>query len=280
MATWKPLRRLYYSSIFKNSVYYFTYWLLILVIHHIFISTAAFFHFQLGHRIGTIEEWIFDKGWQIILLSKTLSCWLILKFISIKSDERNPLRNIFTKGFRLPDREIFVFSLFFLLISIIIGVPKRGDLLNLLLVKPIISYMGVLLFFLLDIFVYNSLKSIHPFSKVERGLSYLGFPFIFFIFSKLILLYGLDISFKLYLIALVSFFLSDWRGINWTTPAFFLMTCIAPLAAIFGQDPVWKGSFTPLVFSTPLDSINLSVIVAIALSYFFYKSRTDESRLY
>ena len=72
MSIWELFRKIYYTSLFKNLVYYASYWLLILIVHHILISTVAFFHFQLDHRLGTIEEWIFAKGWEIILVSKVI----------------------------------------------------------------------------------------------------------------------------------------------------------------------------------------------------------------
>jgi len=275
MNIWDILRKFYYTSIFKNFVYFISYWLLILVVHHILISSAAFFHFQLGHRLGTIEEWIFEKGWEIILATKLICSWLILKFISIKSDSRNPLRDIFIKGFSWPEKEIFVFTIFFLLITIFIGDPKKSNLVSISFIKPFLSYWGISLFFLTDVMVFNSLKSIHPFGKIERWCSYIIFSGVLYLSSKTIFLYGLDLGFNLYLIAFISFYLSDWKRENWTIPAFFLLTCVAPLCAILGWDPIWKGSFTPMVFSRPLTSTNLSLIVFVALGYFFYKSRDD-----
>lgn len=279
MSIWELFRKIYYTSLFKNFVYYFCYWLLILIVHHILISTAAFFHFQLDHRLGTIEEWIFEKGWEIIILSKLFSSWLILKFISIKSDSRSPLRDVFTKGFHLPEKEIFIFAIFFILMSVMIGAPTKGALVSLYILKPMLSFLGITFFFLSDIMVFNSLKSIHPFSRIEKWSAYFIFSGVLYLFSKVIFLYGLDISFNLYLIALISFFFSDWRQINWSIPAFFLISCIAPLSAFLGWDPIWKDSFTPLVFSRPLNAVNLSIIVIVAFGYFFYKSRQDSNTL-
>lgn len=277
MSFWELVRRIYYTSLFKNFIYFFCYWVLILCVHHILVSTAAFFHFQLGHRLGTIEEWIFEKGWEIVFLSKIICSWLILKFISIKSDSRNPMRDIFTKGFLWPEREVFVFAIFFILIAIVTGVPKKSDLISFSILKPTVAYFGMTVFFLADVLVLNALKVIHPFNKYEKWLSYLLFSGVLYIFSKIIFLYGLDISFNLYLIAFISFYFSDWKRSNWTIPAFFLLACIAPLSSLVGWDPIWKESYTPMTFSKPFTAINLSTIVAVAMGYFYYKSRYNKA---
>lgn len=278
MSIWELFRKIYYTSLFKNFVYYGSYWLLILIVHHILISTAAFFHFQLGHRLGTIEEWIFEKGWEIIIVTKIICTWLILKFISIKSDSRNPLRDIFIKGFQWPEKEVFVFTTFFLLISIGIGGPTKSSHVSVSIIKPILSYWGITFFFLSDVLVFNSLKVIHPLTKYEKWSAYGLFSLVLYLSSKSIFLYGLDIGFNLYLIALISFFLSDWKSENWAIPAFFLLTCVAPLCSLLGWDPIWKGSFTPMVFSRPLSVTNLSLIVLVAMGYFFYKSRDEMNK--
>jgi hypothetical protein len=279
MSTFELFRKVYYTSLFKNLIYYCSYCLLILIIHHILISTAAFFHFQLDHRLGTIEDWIFQKAWEIIILSKLISSWLILKFISIKSDLRSPIRDLFVRGFLIPQKETIVFVIFFILLIIGIGAPTKGHLISLEFYKPFTSFWGLIVFYLCDVIVFNGLKSIHPFTKLEKWASYVIFSSIIYGSSKGTFLYGLDISFNIYLIAFISFFLSDWKRINWSLPAFFLITCVAPLGAFLGFDPIWKASFTPLVLSRPIAPINLSLIVIVSLGYFFYKNHRDLNRL-
>jgi hypothetical protein len=279
MSILELFRKIYYTSLFKNLVYYCSYCFLILIVHHILISTAAFFHFQLDHSLGTIEDWIFEKAWEIIILTKLSCSWLILKFISIKSDSRNPVREIFVKGFLLPEKETIVFVIFFFLLVVGIGAPTKGHLVSLEFYKPLSSFWGLIVFYLCDVMVFNGLKSIHPFSRVEKWVSYVIFSSILYISSKGTFLYGLDISFNIYLIGFISFFLSDWKRSNWSLTAFFLITCIAPLGALMGFDPIWKASFTPLVFSRPVEAVNLSLIVIVSLGYFFYKSRRNLNRL-
>lgn len=279
MSIFELFRKVYYTSLFKNIIYYSCYCFLILIIHHILISTAAFFHFQLDHSLGTIEDWIFEKAWEIIILTKLLSSWLILKFISIKSDSRSPIRDIFVRGFLLPEKELFVFVVFFILLIVGIGSPTKGHLVSLEFYKPLTSFWGLIIFYLCDVMVFNGLKSIHPFSRVEKWAAYVIFSSILYASSKGVFLYGLDLSFNIYLIGFISFFLSDWKRSNWTLSLFFLTTCIAPLGALMGFDPIWKASFTPLVFSTPVGATNLSLIVLVSLGYFFYKSRRSLNRL-
>ncbi len=279
MSILELFRKVYYTSLFKNVVYYCSYSLLILIVHHILISTAAFFHFQLDHSLGTIEDWIFEKAWEIIILTKLSCSWLILKFISIKSDSRNPVREIFVKGFLIPEKETVVFVIFFILLIIGIGGPTKGHLVSLEFYKPLTSYWGLIIFYLCDVMVFNGLKSIHPFTRVEKWSAYVIFSSILYASSKGTFLYGLDISFNIYLIGFISFFLSDWKRSNWTLTAFFLITCIAPLGALLGFDPIWKASFTPLVLSRPIGPLNLSLIVIVSLGYFFYKNQRRFNRL-
>ncbi|MFT6069813.1 MAG: hypothetical protein ACJAT2_003119 [Bacteriovoracaceae bacterium] len=260
-------------------IYYCFYSLSILIIHHILISTAAFFHFQLDHSLGTIEDWIFEKAWEIIILTKLMCSWLILKFISIKSDSRNPVRDIFVRGFLIPEKETIVFVIFFILLIVGIGGPTKGHLVSLEFYKPLTSYWGLIIFYLCDVMVFNGLKSIHPFTRIEKWSAYVIFSSILYASSKGTFLYGLDISFNIYLIGFISFFLSDWKRSNWTLTAFFLITCIAPLGALLGFDPIWKASFTPLVLSRPISPINLSLIVIVSLGYFFYKNQRRFNRL-
>jgi hypothetical protein len=279
MSILELFRKVYYTSLFKNVIYYCFYSLSILIIHHILISTAAFFHFQLDHSLGTIEDWIFEKAWEIIILTKLMCSWLILKFISIKSDSRNPVRDIFVRGFLIPEKETIVFVIFFILLIVGIGGPTKGHLVSLEFYKPLTSYWGLIIFYLCDVMVFNGLKSIHPFTRIEKWSAYVIFSSILYASSKGTFLYGLDISFNIYLIGFISFFLSDWKRSNWTLTAFFLITCIAPLGALLGFDPIWKASFTPLVLSRPISPINLSLIVIVSLGYFFYKNQRRFNRL-
>jgi len=98
--------------------YYFYFYATICIVHLIMISIVSYFHLLLGHSISTIGDWIVDRGWTLIIISKLLVFVLVYQFVRLKLDYLLLIKNYFKNAIQWPRQEMYV-SLLFLLLGLI-----------------------------------------------------------------------------------------------------------------------------------------------------------------
>jgi hypothetical protein len=69
----------------KILLYYFGYSILFLIFHLATISLVSFFHFLLDHDMSVIENWLYRNAWEMILLSKALAGFIIIKALQLNN---------------------------------------------------------------------------------------------------------------------------------------------------------------------------------------------------
>lgn len=272
MSNWSQFFR---SYLFKQSFYYGSYNLLTLLFHLIFVSLIAFFHFLLNHRLGEIEDWIFDRSWQIIIISKVLASFLVLKFISVRSDERKPLRTLFFKGWIFPKTEILVVVAFLFFSMIFLGRPVQGEQYSWMFFKFLVSYLCLFVFFMCDISVLSLLQKQYPLRKFGFRFRVLVFPLVMYLVSKGSFLYGKELDILIYFHFLMCLYLARWREKNWSFPAIYLLAFAGPMASLFGLDPLWGNSYSLLKMTDTPKLIEITILGLISWGYLRYRFKPE-----
>ena len=99
-------------NFFRHVVYYLGFHVGVWIIQLCLISLAAFFHFLLDHDLGTIENWVFDLGWQIVIFCKVSAFFIIRSFLNITKDPVTSFKNFVQDLWKIPSREVFAISIF------------------------------------------------------------------------------------------------------------------------------------------------------------------------
>jgi len=229
------------SQIKYYALFYFVLW----TVHLILISLISYFHLLLNHNIRTIGDWIGDRGWTLIIISKLLIFYLSLQFIRLKRNKINRVKSYFRNSLQLPRSEIFV-ALIFLLVALAgLGNLSINQTLIFELDRTIYSIIGTFIFFSIDYVLLIVLEIFFPLkNKKERSKKLFIFPLLFYYFTYATFIYEQTVSFKLYAFFFLLLYLGEWRRRNWTMPLLFLVAFLIPAYALFGLDPVWSSTYT------------------------------------
>lgn len=248
--------------------YYALFYLVLWSVHLILISLVSYFHLLLDHNIRTIGDWIGDRGWALILISKILIFYLALQFIRLKSKKISLVRSYFRNSIKLPRKEI-VASLLFLLIGIS-GLGRVGVNQTMIfeLDRMIFSVVGTFVFFSVDYALLIILEIFFPIEgEKEKTQRLFLFPLLFYYFTYATFIYEQMVSFKLYAFFFLLLYLGEWRRRNWTMPLLFLSAFLIPCYALFGLDPVWGSSYTFLKMDRTISSFSLFLLIGFAVGY-------------
>ncbi len=263
-------------SYYRNIVKLLGYGFFICLINLVLISLIMLFHFLLDHDLRIIEDWMFYYAWEIIIISKLLGLYLIFIFIN-KSFDGN-LTVIYKKIFHnyyFPTREFYIILFSSLIIITLLGRPVRGDQLEISIFQMIISWLGIVIFFLSDIlivsFIYKNQSKL--FIKI---LELIYMIIILYVINKLSLVYAIkiDIYVNIHMvICLLILMFTKSRLIGVTS---YVMIVAAPLGSIFGMDFIWGNNFSPIKMSNSIGILEcLSVLTAIGL-YLLYLHKLDK----
>ena len=148
---WNQLSEFFESPFGSQIKYYAFFYFILWSMHLVLISLISYFHLLLNHNIRTIGDWIGDRGWTLIILSKVLIFYLALQFIRLKSKKLSLIKSYFRNSIQLPKKEILV-ALFFLLIGLM-GLGKMGVNHTLIfeLDRMLLSIIGTFVFFSIDL---------------------------------------------------------------------------------------------------------------------------------
>ncbi len=265
------------SQIKYYSLFYFVLWM----VHLVLISLISYFHLLLNHNIRTIGDWIGDRGWFLIIISKAMIFYLALQFIRLKSKKINLVRSYFRNSIQLPRKEVIV-ALIFLIIGLM-GLGKMGVNHTLLFEIPrmVLSAVGTFVFFAVDYSLLIILEIFFPLhTKAESNKKLFLFPLIFYYFTYATFIYEQSVSLKLYAYFFLLLYLGEWRRRNWTLPMLFLLAFLVPSYTLLGLDPVWNSNYTILSMEKSISSFSIFVLIGFAVYYLHHTQKNNPEYIY
>lgn len=262
------------GQIGKNLRYYFVFQLIFVVMAVIFSSIGAFFHFLLDHEISIVESWLHNNQWEILILSKLISLFVINRWFKVRLYQVKSFRQLVKELLSWPDSKAIVVAVFMVLSYITLGEAHFVNQNIGYWYFQFASFFGLIIFFGVEFIVIAYLEDIlnekvHP-SKLILGLCYTVIfaaafrvsvpdyyelmPYVVLCYSSLIYLSGK--SFK-----------------SWSNVVCFLVLFVAPMGSLFGLDPVWGDDFSPFRVDKKLNMALLAVIWMISFSYYRYRDQ-------
>lgn len=281
----QTLKDLAQSNLGQTLLYYLGFHFTVWFFHFLMISVISFFHFQLGHRLGIIENWIFHQAWEIVILTKILALYVIIRIVHIRGESRKPIRDLLTSGFEKPKMEIFVVITFSILAFFLSGQPTVSDKVSVEVFKSLVSLVGVIFFFMSDVFILNLLQGHFPLSRKTWIIKLLICPLIFWGFSYISFRYGENLDSLIYFYLLMLLFLASWRRLkklkvksksnvsNWSLPFLYVIFFIGPVNSLLGIDILWGKAFSYFELIKPIYFYHLLVISIVSIVYFTMRAK-------
>lgn len=277
----KNVKKIFSTSLGKQLLYYCAYSSVLWGLHLVIISIISFFHFLLDHNIRVIGEWVADRGWQIIILSKILIFYLATLFINLKLSKTIPIRLWFRNHQQFMRIEIFTCLVFLLFAVLGVGGASLNKTMLFEIDRVVLSVVGTFVFFATDYLIIALLDYMYPLKeKKDKLLRVVIFPALFYFFSAITFKYEQTISLKLYAFFLLLMYLGQWKRINWSYPCSFLLFFIIPICSFIGHDPVWGEIYSPLVTKLPQFSTVIFTLVIICIVYLEIKKNKKPEYIY
>ncbi len=268
----KPLKR--QEDFFKSICYFGVYQLLFVVIFILFSSVATFFHFLLNHEISVIESWLHNNHWEIIILAKFISLFLLNRWFHIRLYQLKPIGSLLVELIRWPDHRAIVVSVFMMVSYLSLsGTSYISQNLGYWYFH-LIAFFGLILFFGIDFIVIAYMQEV---IQKNEELSSWQLGFVYTIFFAISFRLCIPDFYHLMPFAIFCFssllFLSGRYFKNWSNVVCFLLVFVAPMGAVFGMDPVWGDDFTPFPVKTKLTLPFLAAIWVISFCYYQYRDK-------
>lgn len=269
------------SNLGKQFLYYTFFYAILWGFHIIVISLVSFFHLLLDHNIRTIGDWIGDRGWTLIIISKMVVFYLAIQFINLKTKKMFSIKSYFRNSIQTPRLEVFVTLLF-----LIIGLMGIGDIrLNTTMIieidRIILSLVGTFIFFAVDYILLVILDVFYPVrEEALRNKRIFIIPLLFYLFSAVTFVYEQTITLKLYAFFLLLIYSGEWRRKNWTLPAVFLFAFLIPAFSFLGLDPVWGEIYSPFFAFKKISTPSIFILVSFALAYLHYTLKKKPEYIY
>ena len=253
---------------------YFIFQLIFVAIFVLMSSIGAFFHFLLDHEISVVESWLHNNTWEMIILSKLTSLFLLIKWFSIRLYEFTTFKELLKRLLIWPQGEAIVISAFCLVSFIALGNISLSDHNYLYWYHYFISYVGIFLFFGIEFIVMGYLNEVSGNLEGKQAViakvSYLAF---FMISYRIIIPDYYHLSFYICFCYAHLLFLANKNSKSWSNVVCFLVVFICPMASILGLDPVWGHDYSYLKLQ---DKFNNYVLILVWLiSFCYYKFRNQ-----
>jgi hypothetical protein len=252
--------------------YYGAFQGLYVVVAVVLTSLGTFFHFLLDHEISIIEAWIHNNHWEILLISKLFSLFVLNRWFKMRLYELKSIRELIRELVKWPEPKGAVISVFMLVSYLALGKVVFNAQNAGYLSHHLTSFFGLFLYFGIEFIVIAYLDDVLAEEKAPSILwlgtiytvlfstafrlsmpDYYGLlPYVIFCYSSLIYLSGK--SFR-----------------SWSNVVCFLLIFVAPMGSLFGLDPVWGEDFSPFHVEKKLNVGFLAVIWVI--SFFYYRYR-------
>jgi hypothetical protein len=261
--------------------YYALFCFVLWSVHLILISLISYFHLLLNHNIRTIGDWIADRGWALIIISKVLIFYFSLQFIRLKSKKIILVRSYFRNSIQLPRKEVIV-ALAFLIIGLLgLGRVTLNRTLIFEVDRIILSVLGTFIFFSVDYALLIVLEIFFPLeSEIDKRRKLFLFPLLFYYFTYATFIYEQTVSFRLYAFFFLLLYSGEWRRRNWTLPMLFLVGFLIPCYALFGLDPVWTSSYTFFKVENGISTFSLFVLIGFAVAYLHRTQKKNPEYIY
>lgn len=260
---------------------YLFFYAIVWAFHLLIVSVVAFFHLILGHNIGTIADWIVDRGWIQISITKILIFMLAIQFMRLRNKKYAHIRGMLRNSFAIPRHESFVVILFLLLSMIGVGDIYFNHAYIFEPGRMLLSTLGTFIFFGIDLILILILDVFHPLKhqKDIRRKIFL-FSLLFYLVTRATFIYEQTISFKLFSYFFLILYCAYWRRRNWSLPLLMVGAVFVPAFSLFGLDPVWGETFTPFQMRHNISTVSITLMFAIAIFYFEYRKKKNPEYIY
>jgi hypothetical protein len=262
------------GQLLKNVKYYAAFQLIFVVIVVSLSSIGAFFHFLLEHEISILESWLHNNQWEILILAKLLSLFLLNRWFKVRLYQLKSFKNLVQELISWPDPKSIVVAVFMLVSYISLGKTLIVSANIGYWYNHFTSFFGLFVFFGIEFILIAYIEDIlnqkvHP-SRLHLGVIY---TIIFGVAFRLSVpdYYGLMPYVILCYSSLI--YLSGPNFKSWSNVVCFLLLFVAPIGSLFGLDPVWGDDFSPFRLSRKLNLAFLAVIWMISFFYYRYRDQ-------
>jgi hypothetical protein len=279
----KTIKNYYYSltnflesPLGKQVKFYFFFYILVWLIHLILISLVSYFHLLLNHSISTIGDWIVDRGWHLIIISKLLVIFLVFQFVKLKTNYLLLLRTYFKNAIQWPRHEMYVCLIFLITGLLSLGSVQWNASLIFQIDRIILSIIGTFTFFAVDYLLIIILGLVFP-VKEEKEINkrLFLFSFLFYFFTYMTFQYEQIISLKLFAYFYLLLYTGIWRRPNWTLPLIVLLVFIIPAFTLLGLDPVWGHSFSLFKTISKISTSSIFILIFFAIGFLHYRLKKN-----
>jgi hypothetical protein len=267
-----------YGQLVKNIKYYATFQLIFVSLVVVLSSIGVFFHFLLDHEISIVESWLHNNQWEILVISKITSLFLLNRWFKVRLYQLRSFREIIKDSINWPETKAIVVAVFMLISYLSLGKMVYNSQNVGYWYYQFTSYSGLLVFFGIEFVVIAYLEDILN-QKVLPPRLYLGLSYliIFLIAFRLSVpnYYGLMPFVLICYSSLI--YISGDNFKNWSNVLCFLVLFVAPMGSMFGLDPVWGDDFSPFRLEKKLNLAFLGAIWVISFFYYTYRDQVISS---
>lgn len=267
----KKTKLIFTSNLSKQLIIYLLFSLVLWIVNLCFISSTAFIHFLLDHSLSTIDEWIFDKGWELVLLSKLSTVTIMFKFLEVQDKRRNSLLYILSEGKMGPPKEFFILVIFLTSAIFAIGHPFLNVEYEFSFLDLIVHFFGIFIFYMTDFFISVFLDKTYPISGFDKFVKLVMFSFIFYFTSKYTFLYGKGMDFLIIFHFVIGIFLSNYKKLNWMLTFLVLLVFTCPISLVLGLDPIYKNMHSIFSLKKSIEVVTISSMIITSFLYLYGK---------
>lgn len=269
------------SNLGKQMIFYCAFYAVLWGFHLILISLISFFHLLLEHNIRTIGDWIGDRGWGLIILSKVAVFYLAMLFVNLKTKKIFSLKSYFRNSIQTPRIEVIITLLFLIIALLGLGEIKFNRTMIVEIDRLLLSIIGTFVFFAADYVLLVILDVFFPVREENLRLKRMVIlPLLFYFFTAATFVYEQTITLKLYAFFILLVYSGEWRRKNWTLPAVFLIAFIIPAFSLLGLDPVWGEIYSPMAASKKISTASVFILIFFAIGYLQYTLRKKPEYIY
>lgn len=277
----QTLKDFFKTDLGRQILYYSGFYALMWAFHLVLISLVSFFHLLLNHNIRTIGDWIGDRGWMLIIITKLLIFYVTMQFIKLKTQKLSSIKSYFRNSIQTPRLEIVVVILFQIIAIFGLGAIEFNSRMIFEMDRILLSIIGTFVFFSVDYIVLVVIDIFYPIrNEKDRLYRIFLFPMLFYFFTSSTFIYEQTISFRLYSFFFLLMYLGEWRRRNWTLPLAYLLLCLIPAYSILGLDPVWSDSYTFFAPTKKITTLSLFVLAFFSVGYLYYSLRKKPEYIY
>lgn len=251
------------------------------IFHLVVISLVSFFHLILNHGLGTIAEWINERGWELIIFTKVVVLFLFFQFFSLRFQVLSKIKSFYQNGFMRLRSDFLIVSVFFFIALFALGKPESNTAIGLEIGNLVLSYVGLIVFFGVDFLFLVLLSANFPLPQNDHFKAIVIHALTFFLGSWLSFQYEfINVNSIFFFIFLFLMYLSVWRRDNWTLPFTFLCFILTPISAFFGFDPVWQNQYSFLRFTQQIEPLEFNLIIVFCMLYLHLQQKRFPEYIY